>query len=80
MIRTTKERTILDVADQSHRAPWWKPKPSPTALELAVLALQECRRDQLEYSDKMEYYVAVSKMLTEREQRLIDDIARMPIK
>lgn len=49
----------------------------PTAMELAVTALEECRRDQLEHSQQAEYHTAVSQMLKERDKRLVKDIERL---
>lgn len=58
----------------------WSPKPvpaEPTALQLAVRALEECRKDQLEQAHKAEYHAAMADMLEIRENRLIVDITRL---
>jgi hypothetical protein len=56
---------------------WWHRKSEPTALHLAVAALEECRKDQLHHKKFAEFHTAVSKMLTERDKRLQQDIDRL---
>lgn len=49
----------------------------PSALELAVAALEECRRDSLDQHQRAEYHEAMCKMLREREGRLMKEVARL---
>ena len=56
---------------------WWKPKQAPSALQLAVTALEDCRCKQLEHSELSEYHTAMQNMLHQRETRLVADIARL---
>jgi hypothetical protein len=69
--------TILDAHDAAHPVPWWRRRAAPSALQLATAALEECRRDQLEHAQKQEYHAAMSKMLKERDRRLMADIQRL---
>lgn len=70
--------TILDAHDKQNPTPWWHwKKPSPTALQLATAALEECRRDALEHKGKQEYHAAMAEMLKKRDARLVADIARL---
>lgn len=72
--------TILDAHMAQHPRTWrdlfrrFKP---PTALELAVTALEECRRDQLDHKQKAEYHAAMDAMLRKRDTRLVEDIQRL---
>lgn len=51
--------------------------PSPTALQLATTALEECRCERLEQHQAAEYHKAMTTMLEQREKRLQADIARL---
>lgn len=69
--------TILDVLDAQQPTPWWRPRKRPTALQLAVADLEECRRDQLNHKRLAEYHKAMADMLKDREKRLTADIKRL---
>jgi hypothetical protein len=70
--------TILD-ADYEQRPPrFWQWNRTPaTALQLATASLEECRRMQLEHTQKREYHAAMEQMLKARDQRLVKDIQRL---
>ena len=68
--------TVLD--SSLEKQPWWaRGRSTPTALQIAAAELEQCRKEQLEQSDKAEYHTAMMKMLKEREQRLQRDITRL---
>lgn len=69
--------TILDIHERRTGRKWWQRRPTPTALELAVAALEDCRRDQLDHKQKAEYHTAMEAMLRKRDERLTADIARL---
>lgn len=73
--------TILD-SFEPQQPKWWhlRRRISPTALQLAAAALEDCRRDQLNHKGLQEYHDAMSKMLAKREQRLQQDIERLNTK
>jgi len=52
------------------------PKP-PTALQLAVLELEEAQRMKLAHASKREYHSAVEDMLVYRAERLRREIAEL---
>jgi len=67
--------TVLD--STLVQQPWWKRgRTFPTPLQIAAAELEQCRKEQLEHADKLEFYQATNKMLKEREKRLQADIAR----
>lgn len=73
--------TIIDLHDQRSPLPWWRRgKKSVTALELAAVDLEECRRNQLEHARKQEYHAAMTDMLRKREKRLQAEIQRLSAK
>lgn len=55
----------------------FKRRRRPSALELAVAALEECRRDSLDEHQRAEYHAAMVRMLHEREARLMKEVARL---
>lgn len=60
---------------------FWASKPKPlTALQLATIALEDCRIEHLDAMHKMEYYTAQAAMLKKRDARLVDDIRRLSSK
>lgn len=66
--------TILDIHDRNSPAPWWRRRTPPSALELAVTALEECRRERLHHAQLSEYHTAMLRMLEARDKRLQEDI------
>jgi hypothetical protein len=56
---------------------FWQRRQPPSALEIAVADLQECRRDQMEQARLWEYHGAMLHMLQERDERLQADIKRL---
>lgn len=68
---------VLDIHDRQNPLPWWRRRRSPSALELAVAALEECRRDRLHHAQLAEYHAAMLKMLEQRDKRLQEDIKRL---
>lgn len=73
-----KSGTILDAFEEQQPA-WYsfRRRISPTALQLATAALEECRRETLHHKGLQEYHAAMAKMLKERDVRLQQDIARL---
>lgn len=69
--------TILDAHMQQHPRHFWQRAKPATALELAVAALEECRRDYLDHKQKAEYHAAMDAMLRKRDTRLVEDIQRL---
>jgi hypothetical protein len=69
--------TILDAHMAQHPPRFWKRMQKPTALQLAIAALEECRREGLEQAQKSEYHKAMVVMLKERDKRLVDEIKRL---
>lgn len=70
-------RTVLDAHQRQHPVHWWTKRAPPTALQIAVSTLEECRRDQLEQAQKAEYHGAMLQMLRDRDARLQQDIQRL---
>ena len=69
--------TILDAHLRMNPPSLWRRMRTPTALQLATAALEECRRDHLEHKQKAEYHAAMERMLAARDKRLQDDIKRL---
>lgn len=72
--------TLLDTHAAQNPMTWrdlFRKRRPPTALELAVSALEECRREQLHQQQQAEYHSAVSEMLKQRDKRLVKDIERL---
>lgn len=59
---------------------FWQRRKPITALQIAVSALEACRKDQLEHAQLKEYHSAMCKMLKDRDSRLVEDIARLSSK
>lgn len=72
----TNENVTTSFERQNPRY-WWQRTSPPTALQLAAAELEECRRDYLQQKKLAEYHTSTSKMLIEREKRLLDDITRL---
>lgn len=76
--------TILDAYERQMAKPWyhpanWRRKP-PTALQLAVADLEECRKDRLDHMRNAEYHSAMANMLELRDVRLQADIKMLSTK
>lgn len=72
--------TILDDHMAQNPGTWrdlFRRRKRPSALELAVSALEECRRDALDEAQRAEYHAAMVRMLKERETRLCKEVARL---
>lgn len=72
--------TVLDDHMAQHPPTWrdlFRRHKRPSALELAVSALEACRRDALDEAQKAEYHAAMVKMLKEREARLSKEVQRL---
>ena len=68
-------------AHQLQHPPTWRDifrrRGRPSALELACAALEECRREALDQAQSAEYHAAMTKMLKEREARLLKEVQRL---
>jgi len=53
--------------------------PAPSALTLAHVDLDNCRANALQHARDAEYHTAMSRMLKDREKRLVAEIERMAI-
>lgn len=74
------DNSILEAHMRRNPRGWrdlFKRYRAPTAMELAVAALEECRRDQLDHKQKAEYHTAMEAMLRQRDARLQKDIQRL---
>ena len=74
------EPNILNDHAAQHPPTWrdlFRKRHRPSALELAVAALEECRRDSLDQHQRLEYHKALVDMLHEREARLMKEVARL---
>ena len=72
--------SILDDHAAQHPRTWrdlFRRYRRPSALELAVAALEECRRDSLDQAQRAEFHAAMVRMLREREVRLMKEVARL---
>lgn len=55
----------------------WNPFRVPTALENAVVQLEQAKRERLEASCRREHYSAMETMLCARTDRLREDIVNL---